>query len=153
MRGVAPLPLGAAGRIEATDYFLFRRVTAGFIIGDAETGHIHAHIRGRVIGTFAPDPLKHGVENGKDLHITVIVDRGFAVGFQMERIDHIYIVQIRRGSFVSQVDGMAQRQIPDGESFKFRISGFHAPLVFVPDLTQAGGHFPAAGAGSRYDHQ
>ena len=71
----------------------------------------------------------------------------------MEGVDHIHIVQIRRGGFVSQVDGMTQRQIPDGECFKFRVSGFYTPFVFMPDLTQAGGHFPAAGTGSRYDHQ
>ena len=48
---------------------------------------------------------------------------------------------------------MLQGQVPDGEGLKLGIAGIDAPLVIVIQLTQAGSHFAAAGAGSRYHDQ
>ena len=71
----------------------------------------------------------------------------------MEGIDHVDVVQIRSGGLVSQIHRMLQRDIPDGESLKFCISGPDAPFVFMIKLGQAGSHLPAARPRSRHHHQ
>ena len=48
---------------------------------------------------------------------------------------------------------MIQRDIPDGEGFKFGIARGIAPLVLMVELTQTGGQLAAAGAGGRHYHQ
>ena len=106
-----------------------------------------------MVGALACNQLKHGVDHGEDLNVAVVVDRGLAIGLQMERVDHVHIVQVGSGGLVSQVDRVLQGDVPDGEGLKLGITGLHAPLVFVVQLGQAGGHLAAAGAGSRDDHQ
>ena len=97
-----------------------------------------------MVWRFAPDPFEQRVQDGENLDIAVIVDSRDAVGFQVEGIDHVHVGKIRRGCFVSDVDRVLQRKVPDGEGFKLRVSGFQTAAVFVIDLAQAGGHFPAA---------
>ena len=97
--------------------------------------------------------LKNGVEHREDLHVPVVVDGGFPVGFQMEGVDHVHVVQIGGGGLVGQVHRVLQGQVPDGEGFKFGVARFDAPLVVVVELGEAGGHLPAAGAGSRHHHK
>ena len=43
--------------------------------------------------------------------------------------------------------------VPDGEGLELGVTGLHAALVLVVQLGKAGGHFSAAGAGGRDDHQ
>ena len=151
--GVLPLALGATGVVITADDLPFRGVAADFVIADTQADHIHAHIRRGFIGTFAQNTLEHRVEHGEDLYVAVIVYRGFVIGFQMEGVDHIHIVEIDGSGFVSEVDGMIQRQIPNGECLEFSIARFDTALTFMPDLAEASRHFAAAGAGSRYNDQ
>ena len=54
---------------------------------------------------------------------------------------------------VGQVDRVFEGNVPDGERFKLGVTGLDASLVLVVQLGQTGGHFAAAGAGGRDDHQ
>ena len=68
----------------------------------------------------------------------------------MEGIDHIDVVKIGGCRLIGQVHRMLQRDVPDGEGFKLRVSGADPSLVFVIELGKAGGHFAASGSGSSY---
>ena len=48
---------------------------------------------------------------------------------------------------------MLQRDIPDWESFKFRISGFDATFILMIKLGKAGSHFSASGSRCSDDNQ
>ena len=48
---------------------------------------------------------------------------------------------------------MLERQVPDRESLKFRITGGDAAFVFMIELAEAGSHLSAAGSGRRHDHE
>ena len=69
----------------------------------------------------------------------------------MEGVNHVYVVQIGGGRLIGQVHRVLQREVPNGEGFKFCISGLNSPFIFMIQLRKAGGHFPAARAG-RCDH-
>ncbi len=71
----------------------------------------------------------------------------------MERVDHVYIVQIGGCGFISNIDRMFQRKIPDRESLEFRISGLDTSFVFMVKLTEAYGHFAASRARGCYHNQ
>ena len=99
------------------------------------------------------DLHESGIQHREDLHVTVVVDRLFAVGFQMEGVDHVHIVQVSGGCLVGKVHRMLQRQIPHRESLELGITGGDAPLVVMVQLAQAGGHLAAAGTGGGDDDQ
>ena len=67
--------------------------------------------------------LEHGLQHREDLHITVVVDGGHAIGLQMEGVDHVHVVQIGGGRLVGEVDRVVQGQVPDGEGLKLGIAG------------------------------
>ena len=69
----------------------------------------------------------------------------------MIRVDHVDIAEVGGRRFVGDVDGMAQRQVPDGEGLELGIARAHPPLVLMVELREAGGELPAARPGSR-DH-
>ena len=71
----------------------------------------------------------------------------------MEGIDHIHVVEVGSRGFIGDVDRVLERQVPDGEGLKLRVTGFHAVLVLVIELRQADCHLAGAGAGSGDDHQ
>jgi len=70
----------------------------------------------------------------------------------VEGVDHVHVVQVRRGRLIGQVHRVLQRQVPDGEGLILGVARPDAPLVLVIQLAQAGGHFAAAGAGGRHHH-
>ena len=106
-----------------------------------------------MIGAAAVDALKHGVQNGKRLHIPVVVYGGNAVILQMIGVDHVHIVEIGCGGLIGQVHRMLQRQVPDGEGLKLGIAGVDAVEIFMIQLAQADRQLAGAGAGSRHHHQ
>ena len=71
----------------------------------------------------------------------------------MERVDHVHVVQVRRGRLIGQVHRVFQRQVPDGERLVLGVARPDTPPVVVVQLAQAGGHLAAAGAGSRHHDQ
>ena len=140
-------------KIAAND-FILRCFAAYIVVHDGEARHIYAHVRGTFVRAIAiVNPFKHGAQHGEDFDITVVIHRQLVVGLQMEGVDHVYIVQVGGRGFVGDVHRMLQRQIPDGEGFKFRIARAHTVPVFVVQLGQAGGHLPAARSGRGDHHQ
>ena len=71
----------------------------------------------------------------------------------MVGVDHVYIVEVGRGSLVGDVDRMLQRKIPHRESLKLGIASLDTALVLIVKLAQTHGHLAAAGAGRRHNHQ
>ena len=148
----APEPAGEGGIVPPEDLHM-GRLPAGFIVHDAFAHHIDPHIRGGLVGTLAQDGLKNGPQHGEDLHVPVIVYRGDAVGGQVEGIDHIHVVEVGGGGLVGQIHRVVQGQIPHGEGLEFGVTCLTAPAVFMVELAEAGGHFPAAGPGGGDHHQ
>ena len=122
------------GLIIATDNFLTGSLTADLIITDAVACHINAHISRRFVRAIAVNTFKDCCKYGINFNVTVIIYRGYAISLQMEGVNHINILQIRRSSLISHVYRMLQRQIPDGEGFEFSITGLNAALVFMIQL-------------------
>ena len=152
--GVGVTPAHAAGRrVVAPQNLLPGGFHTHRVVADAEAQHIYAHVRGALVGAVPVDPLENSLQHREDLHIPVVVDGGFAVGLQMEGVDHVHVVQIRRGRLVSQVHRVLQGQVPHREGLKLGVAGADAPLVLVVKLAQTGGHLAAAGAGGRHHHQ
>ena len=93
------------------------------------------------------------MQYGEDLDVPVVVDRGLPVRVQVERVDHVAVAEVGGGRLVRYVDGMVQREVPDGEGLELGVSGLPAEPVLVVELGQAHGHLTAAGAGGGDDHQ
>ena len=86
-------------KITAND-FLFTGFTAYLIITDTITRHIYAHIRRALVWRLPEDPFKNVLQYREDFHIPVVIDSYFIVCLQMERIDHINILQVGRSRFI-----------------------------------------------------
>ena len=152
-RGAQAAQLRAGGGVVAAQDLLLGGGAADIVVADAVARHVHAHVRGALIGRAAVDALEHGVEHGEDLHVAVVVDGRHAVGLEVEGVDHVHVVQIDGRGLVGEVHGVAQRQIPDRERLKFGITRAHTALVLVVELAQAGGHLAAAGAGRSHNDE
>ena len=99
------------------------------------------------------DALEHGVEHGEDLHVAVVVHGGDAVGLEVVGVDHVHVVEIDGGGLIGDVDGMAEREVPDREGLELGIARADAALVLMVELAETGGHLAAAGAGRRDDDE
>ena len=143
----------ALGLEVAADDLLAGRLAAGRVIHDGVAYHVHAHIRRALVRALAVDALKDRAQHREDLHVAVVVDRGDAVGFQMEWVDHIHVVQVRGRRLVGEVDRVLERQVPDREGFKLRVARLDPALVLVVELGKAGRHLAAAGSRSGHDDQ
>ena len=150
--GAGDLLLAQALVVPAHD-LLAGGLAADCVVHDAVAGHVHAHVRGGLIGALACDQLEHRVHHREDLDVAVVVHGGHAVGFQMEGVDHVHIVQVGGSSLVGQIDRVLQGNVPDGEGLELGVTGLDPALVFMVQLGQADGHFSAAGAGRSDDHQ
>ena len=139
--------------IVPTNDLHFSRFPYRFIIGYAETGHIDAHIGGRLVGAFSGNGLKHGIEHREYFDIPVVIDRSLAIGLQMIGVDHVHVVEICGGRFIGQIHRVFQRQIPHRESFKLGIACTDTPFVLMVQLGQTHSHFAAARTGGRHHHQ
>ena len=141
------------GIVEAANDFVLRGVAAHFVVRDAEAHHVDAHIGGRLVGILAVDVFEEGVEDGEYLDVAVVVDGCLAVGFEMEGVDHVDVVEVGGGGLVGDVDGVLQRQVPHGEGLELGVACADASLVLVVELREAGGHLAAAGSGSGDDDE
>ena len=137
----------------AADDLLARGFLAYLVIADAQADHVDSHVCGRLIRRSAVDLFKDRVEKREDFYVAVVVDAGLLVGLEVERIDHVDIVQIRRSCLIGEVDRVVEGQVPYRESLKFGVAGLDASAVFVIELREAGRHLAASGAGSGHDHK
>ena len=71
----------------------------------------------------------------------------------MEGVDGIYIVEVGRSSFISNVHRMLKRQIPYGEGLELSITGNIAVCTFVVELRKTNSHLSATRAGGSNHHQ
>ena len=71
----------------------------------------------------------------------------------MEGVDHVHVVQVRRGGLVGEVDRVPQGQVPDGEGLIFGVARLDAALVLMIELGEADGHLAAARTGRGDDDE
>ena len=135
----------------AADNFLLGSGAAHGVVSNAEAGHVHAHVRRRLVRGGAGELFQKRAQQRECFHIAVVVHGGFAVGGQVEVVNNIGIVQVHRGCLIGQVHGVFQGEIPDREGFKFGVAGIIAALVLVVDLRERGGQLSGARA-RRGDH-
>ena len=148
-----PLPHIAACLIVAANDFLTGRLSAGGIVYDAIAGHVYAHIGRRVIGAFACNFFKDCIDDGEYLYITVIVYSGHTIGFQMEGVNHIDVIEVGGCGLIRQIDRVLERQIPNGKGFKFCVACTYAALIFMIELGEADRHFARPGTRSGNDNE
>ena len=123
------------------------------IVADAETHHVHTHIRWRLIWVLAIDTFEECVEHGENLNVTVVVDRHLTIRIEMEGVNHIHIIEVGSRSLVSDVHGVFQWQAPHRESLKLGISSTNATLVFAIKLAQTYRHLTTTWTWRRDNHQ
>ena len=71
------------------------------------------------------------IENREYFDVPVVVDCRGSVCSHMERVNHVYVVQVGGGSFVCYVNRVLQRKVPHREGLEFCVTGFYAPLVLL----------------------
>src|SRR4030042_6081354 len=64
----------------------------------------------------------------------------------MMLINQDSVIQIESGGFIGKIYHMIDRQVPDGECFKFCIPGLDSDPIFMVKIAQAGGKLTAARA-------
>ena len=133
--------------------FVLTCLLADLVVADAEAHHVHAHVCGGLVGALAVDAFEECVEYGEDFYVAVVVDGHFVVGIQMEGVYHVHVAEVCGCGFVGDVDGVLQREVPDGEGLELGIAGFDAALVLLVELAEADGHLAAAGSGGCDDDQ
>ena len=94
-----------------------------------------------MVERFAEDFLQNRLHNGERFDVAIVVHGRLAVLFEVERVDEVDVVQVGGGGFVGDVDGVFQRQVPDGERFKFRVARFVSVFRFVIELAETGRQF------------
>ncbi len=82
-----------AGLIQAADDLLGAGHAGSLVIDDAVSRHIDAHIGRGTVWAFPVDRSEHGAQDREDLYIAVVIDRGLAIGFQMEWVDHVDVIE------------------------------------------------------------
>ena len=130
--------------VVAANNLLTGSLTAYFIINNTVTCHIDTHICRRFVRAFSHDGFKHCLKNRENLYVTIVVDSSFPISFQMEGVDHIYVVQVSSSCFIGQVYRMFQRNIPDREGLEFGIASCNSTFVFMVELRKTGCHFSAS---------
>ena len=144
---------GIQGREITADDLVLGGLAAHLVVADAEAHHVHTHIRRRLVGTFPVDAVKQGIQHRENLDVAVVVDGDGAIGIEMERVDHVHVVEIGCSGLVCHIDGMFQRQAPHGEGLKLGVARVDAAFLLVVELAEAHGHLAAARTGCRDDDQ
>ena len=137
----------------AADDFLTGCFADSIVIDNAVASHVHAHIRRALVRRFSQDAGKQGVQNREDFHVAVVVDGRLAVSFQVERVDHVHVVQVGRRSFVREVHRMLERNVPNREGLELGIPRLDSTLVFVVNLRKAHSHLSTSRARCGHHHE
>ena len=143
----------AEGGVVAADNLVLGGLAADLVVADAKASHVDTHVGRRLVGVLTVDTVEDGVEHGEYLDVAVVVDGGLAIGFEVEGVDHVDVVEVGGGGLVGDVDGVLQRNAPDGEGLELGVAGLHAATVLVVELAEAYGHLAAAGTWGGDDHQ
>ena len=137
----------------AADDFLTGGFANSIVIDNAVTCHIHAHIRRALVRRLTENASKQRIQHREDFHVAVVVDGRLAVSFQVERVDHVHVVQVSRRSFVREVHRMLERNVPDRESLELGVPRLDSTLVFVVNLRKAHGHLSTSRARCGHHHE
>ena len=133
----------------ANDFLMAGFLNGGIVI-DCHTDHVDARIGRRLVGLIGGEEAQEEVPgHGECGDVAIVVDGGFSVCLEMERIDLVEIADIGGCRLVGDIDGGVEGEIPNGERFEFGVSGRYAAIVFVPNLREAGCEF--SGGGTRGD--
>lgn len=90
--------------IIAPQDLLPRRNAARFVVHDAESRHVDAHIRRRFVDPFIPrDLCQNRFDDRKTLDVSIVIDRRFPVRLQMIGVDHVDIAKVCRSRLVCHV--------------------------------------------------
>ena len=148
------LALAALGKavecsVVAADNLVAGSVAAHVLVAHAESNHVHTHIGGRLIRILAVHALEDGIQHREDFDVAIVVHCNLSVSLKVERVNHVHVVKVGCSSFVSHIHRMLQRQVPYGEGLKLGITGFHATLVLVIELTKTHSHLATARTGCR----
>ena len=119
-------------------------LAADLVVADAESHHVDAHVGWRLIGCLSINAFEERLEYGVDLDVAVVVDRHLSVRLEVERVDHVDVVEVGRRRLVCDVDGMLEREVPDGESLELGIAGMYAPFVLAVELAETHRHLSAS---------
>ena len=139
--------------VPAANDLLLGGFAAGLVIANAKTGHIDAHVGGRLVGGSSHDLFQEATQNREGLDIAVVVDRGFTVSLQVEVVDHIDVVQVHGCRLVGDVHRVIQGEVPDREGFELRVSRGQSALVIMVELREAGCELAGSRSGSGDNHQ
>ncbi len=71
----------------------------------------------------------------------------------MEGINDVEVPQICCGRFISHVERMLEREVPDRKGFEFGIAALDSPQAVMIQLGQTGGQFAASRPGGCDDDQ
>ena len=97
------------GTVVTTDDFIFGGATDGFVVGDAFTDNVDAHVSRGIINVATGDAVEDFFEYGEDVEIAIVIDDLFAVMFEMEMVNHVDIAEVGSSGFVGDIDWMFQR--------------------------------------------
>ena len=94
------------GIIVTADNFHPGGFTADLIINDTVSCHVDTHVGWGFIGVGTVDSFKNCIQHRENFNIPVVIYSSFPIGFQMEGVNHVDIIQICRCSLVCQIDRM-----------------------------------------------
>ena len=144
--------VGEVAEVAAND-LLAGGVLAGGVVNDAGGDAVDAHVGGAFVGALAG-----GVEAGPDLaedgegvDVAVVIDGDFAVGLEVEGVDHVDVAEVGGGGLVGEIDRVLEGEVPDGEGLELGVAGGAAGHAVVVEHGEAGGELAGAGAGAGDD--
>ncbi len=141
------------GLVVAADDLLRGGGPDGLVVVDGVARLVDPHVGGALVGALAEDAGHHGLQHAEDLDVAVVVDRDLTVGLEVVGVDDVDIREVGGGRLVGEVDGVLERQVPDGEGLELGVSRRDPPLVLVVELGEAGRHLARPGAGGGDDDQ
>ena len=130
--------------IVSSDNLLLWSLLACLIVNDTVSCHVDTHVCRGFVWAVSIDALKHSCKNWIDFYVTVVVDCGLSIRLQMERIDHVHIVEVCCCCLISEIDRVLERYIPDWKCLELCIARLHTALVLMVELRKACCHLAAS---------
>ena len=150
--GIALADLAQSIVVTANDFSIGGFANSG-IVNDAVASHVHAHVRRSLVRRLSQNAGEESVQHREDFNVTIVVNRRLAVSFQMERVNHVHIVQVGGSCFVCKVDRVLERDVPNRERFKLGVASLDTALVFMINLREADGHLSTSRTRSGHHHE
>ena len=119
-------------------------IAAYVLVAHAESQHVDTHVGRGLVWTVAVYAFKECIEHWEDLDVTVVACSNLSVGLEMERVDHVHIIEVCCSCFVCDVYRMFQWEVPDWESLELCISCLDVSLLLVVELAETYRHLSAS---------